>query len=105
MATTVPPTHITILDDMGAAVTDNTVGPYQDGSTINLTCMSSGGKEPNEIELQMNNSRQTLAPPTSSGCVKNLDATGQPRRSSSRSKSNIQSGCLCFVFQVFRRQE
>lgn len=42
----VPPTHITILDDGGAAVMDNVVGPYQDGATINLTCMSSGGKEP-----------------------------------------------------------
>ena len=40
-----PPSHITILDDQGAAVIDHTAGPYQDGASINLTCISSGGKE------------------------------------------------------------
>lgn len=40
----VPPTHLTILDTNGAAIRDHTVGPYTEGSSINLTCLSSGGK-------------------------------------------------------------
>lgn len=40
----VPPTHITILDTNGAAIRDHTVGPYSEGTSINLTCLSSGGK-------------------------------------------------------------
>ncbi|KAL5288106.1 hypothetical protein ACFFRR_008764 [Megaselia abdita] len=40
----VPPTHLTILDTNGAAIHDLTVGPYTEGASINLTCLSSGGK-------------------------------------------------------------
>ncbi|EAT42917.1 AAEL005560-PA, partial [Aedes aegypti] len=39
----VPPSKVTILDELGAAVMDNTVGPYRENADINLTCVSSGG--------------------------------------------------------------
>ncbi|KXJ73563.1 hypothetical protein RP20_CCG015559, partial [Aedes albopictus] len=39
----VPPSKVTILDELGAAVMDSTVGPYKENVDINLTCVSSGG--------------------------------------------------------------
>uniref|UniRef100_A0A182MPM5 Ig-like domain-containing protein n=1 Tax=Anopheles culicifacies TaxID=139723 RepID=A0A182MPM5_9DIPT len=41
---TVPPTKLTILDELGAAVLNNVVGPYRENADINLTCISSGGQ-------------------------------------------------------------
>lgn len=32
------------MDTNGAAIRDHTVGPYTEGTSINLTCLSSGGK-------------------------------------------------------------
>uniref|UniRef100_A0A182JN36 Sidestep protein n=1 Tax=Anopheles atroparvus TaxID=41427 RepID=A0A182JN36_ANOAO len=40
----VPPTKITILDELGAAVVNNLVGPYRESVDVNLTCISSGGQ-------------------------------------------------------------
>ncbi|XP_035899846.1 nephrin-like [Anopheles stephensi] len=40
----VPPTKLTILDELGAAVLNNVVGPYRENADINLTCISSGGQ-------------------------------------------------------------
>uniref|UniRef100_A0AAG5CY02 Sidestep protein n=1 Tax=Anopheles atroparvus TaxID=41427 RepID=A0AAG5CY02_ANOAO len=40
----VPPTKITILDELGAAVANNLVGPYRESVDVNLTCISSGGQ-------------------------------------------------------------
>ncbi|XP_053667704.1 nephrin [Anopheles marshallii] len=40
----VPPTKLTILDDQGAAVLNNVVGPYREHADTNLTCISSGGQ-------------------------------------------------------------
>ncbi|ETN58361.1 sidestep protein [Anopheles darlingi] len=40
----VPPTKITILDELGAAVLNNVVGPYRENADINLTCISTGGQ-------------------------------------------------------------
>lgn len=39
----VPPTQLIILDNEGATMTDNLIGPYREGANINITCMSSGG--------------------------------------------------------------
>ncbi|XP_055603399.1 nephrin [Uranotaenia lowii] len=39
----VPPSRVTILDDQGAEVQNNVVGPYREHTDINLTCISSGG--------------------------------------------------------------
>ncbi|XP_055634568.1 uncharacterized protein LOC129774711 isoform X2 [Toxorhynchites rutilus septentrionalis] len=39
----VPPSKLAILDEMGAAIQNNIVGPYQENTDINLTCVSSGG--------------------------------------------------------------
>lgn len=46
---TVPPTQLTILDHHGAAVRDQTSGPYLEGDSINLTCLSSGGVPPPRV--------------------------------------------------------
>lgn len=46
---TVPPTQLTILDHHGAAVRDQTAGPYLEGDSINLTCLSSGGVPPPRV--------------------------------------------------------
>ncbi|XP_055706645.1 uncharacterized protein LOC129803854 isoform X2 [Phlebotomus papatasi] len=45
----VPPTHLTVLDDQGAAVADHTIGPYREQATINITCLSSGGVPPPRV--------------------------------------------------------
>ncbi|XP_046809402.1 uncharacterized protein LOC111683162 [Lucilia cuprina] len=45
----VPPTQLTILDHQGAAVRDQTAGPYLEGDSINLTCLSSGGIPPPRV--------------------------------------------------------
>ncbi|XP_055387368.1 uncharacterized protein LOC129615952 isoform X2 [Condylostylus longicornis] len=45
----VPPKTLTILDTYGAAVTENVVGPYDEGANINLTCISSGGIPPPRV--------------------------------------------------------
>ncbi|XP_062129789.1 uncharacterized protein LOC133841379 isoform X1 [Drosophila sulfurigaster albostrigata] len=45
----VPPTQLTILDNNGAAVRDQTAGPYLEGDSINLTCLSSGGVPPPRV--------------------------------------------------------
>ncbi|XP_059609040.1 hemicentin-1 [Phlebotomus argentipes] len=45
----VPPTHLTVLDDLGAAVADHTIGPYREQATINITCLSSGGVPPPRV--------------------------------------------------------
>ncbi|XP_039431401.1 nephrin [Culex pipiens pallens] len=39
----VPPSKLVILDEQGAAVLNQLVGPYQESTDINLTCVSSGG--------------------------------------------------------------
>ncbi|XP_052863108.1 hemicentin-2-like [Anopheles cruzii] len=40
----VPPSKITILDELGAAVLNNVVGPYREHADVNLTCISTGGQ-------------------------------------------------------------
>ncbi|KAJ6645252.1 Hemicentin-1 [Pseudolycoriella hygida] len=45
----VPPTELIILDNQGATVTENTIGPYREGVSINVTCMSSGGIPPPRV--------------------------------------------------------
>lgn len=32
-----------ILDEQGASIIDNIIGPYREMSSINVTCLSSGG--------------------------------------------------------------
>ncbi|XP_017096812.3 neural cell adhesion molecule 1 [Drosophila bipectinata] len=45
----VPPTQLTILDHHGAEIRDQTAGPYLEGDSIDLTCLSSGGVPPPRV--------------------------------------------------------
>uniref|UniRef100_A0A6P4FBB0 Uncharacterized protein LOC108049650 n=1 Tax=Drosophila rhopaloa TaxID=1041015 RepID=A0A6P4FBB0_DRORH len=44
-----PPTQLTILDHHGAEIRDQTAGPYLEGDSIDLTCLSSGGVPPPRV--------------------------------------------------------
>ncbi|KAG5673612.1 hypothetical protein PVAND_003641 [Polypedilum vanderplanki] len=39
----VPPSHLVILNEHGSVVSNSVIGPYKEGSSVNITCMSSGG--------------------------------------------------------------
>lgn len=41
---TVPPTKLEIFDEQGFVASNNIIGPYREGSSVNITCMSTGGK-------------------------------------------------------------
>ena len=47
----VPPTQLLIVNDQGVAVTNTVIGPYKEGSSLNITCISSGGKYFNMVEF------------------------------------------------------
>ncbi|KAF4530082.1 hypothetical protein B566_EDAN001338 [Ephemera danica] len=40
----VPPEKLTILDEKSAGVTDHTIGPYNEGATVDITCIATGGR-------------------------------------------------------------
>jgi hypothetical protein len=43
---TVPPEGLIILDDTGTNIPHHILGPYNEGSSVNITCIATGGKEP-----------------------------------------------------------
>lgn len=47
-----PPTELIILDNQGATMTENTIGPYREGVSINVTCMSSGGIPVSNMQMK-----------------------------------------------------
>lgn len=40
----VPPEQLSILDDHGMHIQDYILGPYNEGSSLNVTCVATGGK-------------------------------------------------------------
>ncbi|XP_016929739.3 nephrin isoform X4 [Drosophila suzukii] len=40
----IPPESVIILDSKGATIKDHTLGPYNEGSGINITCVAIGGR-------------------------------------------------------------
>jgi hypothetical protein len=48
----VPPEKLLILDDKGTIIPHHILGPYNEGSSVNITCIATGGKNPGcEIRL------------------------------------------------------
>ncbi|CAH1981463.1 unnamed protein product [Acanthoscelides obtectus] len=39
----IPPEKLSVLDESGAHIPDYVLGPYNEGSSINVTCVSTGG--------------------------------------------------------------
>lgn len=48
-APTVPPTQLVILDHLGATQVDGAIGPYREGTSVNISCLSSGGVPPPRV--------------------------------------------------------
>lgn len=40
----VPPEKITVVNDKGEPVEDRFLGPFNEGASVNVTCVSTGGK-------------------------------------------------------------
>lgn len=40
----VPPEKIKILDDTGSHISHYILGPYNEGTSVNITCVATGGK-------------------------------------------------------------
>lgn len=41
---TVPPENVLILNEKGVHIPHYILGPYNEGSSINITCVSTGGE-------------------------------------------------------------
>lgn len=41
---TVPPEKLSVLDDSGLHIPDYLLGPHNEGSAVNITCVATGGK-------------------------------------------------------------
>lgn len=48
-AISVPPSKLTILNDLGEAITRPMVGPYSEGASVRVTCLASGGLPPPRV--------------------------------------------------------
>ncbi|KAJ8957708.1 hypothetical protein NQ318_017603 [Aromia moschata] len=45
----VPPEKLSVLDDTGLHIPDYILGPYNEGSSINITCVATGGRPPPRV--------------------------------------------------------
>lgn len=50
----VPPEKLLISDESGIHIPHYTIGPYNEGSSVNVTCVSTGGKSI-QMKLKCNN--------------------------------------------------
>lgn len=45
----VPPKNLSVFSEEGSVVSNSVIGPYTEGSSVNVTCMSTGGKYSSRI--------------------------------------------------------
>jgi hypothetical protein len=44
LSVAVPPEKLIIMDDKGTNIPHHILGPYNEGSSVNITCIATGGK-------------------------------------------------------------
>ncbi|XP_050508871.1 uncharacterized protein LOC126886070 [Diabrotica virgifera virgifera] len=45
----IPPEKLSVLDETGVHIPDYILGPYNEGSSINITCVATGGRPPPKV--------------------------------------------------------
>jgi neural cell adhesion molecule len=45
----IPPEQLSVLDETGVHISDYILGPYNEGSSINITCVATGGRPPPKV--------------------------------------------------------
>jgi hypothetical protein len=44
LSVAVPPEKLIVMDDKGTNIPHHILGPYNEGSSVNITCIATGGK-------------------------------------------------------------
>ncbi|RZC36618.1 C2-set 2 and/or ig domain containing protein, partial [Asbolus verrucosus] len=44
-----PPEKLSVLDETGVHISNYVLGPYNEGSSINITCVATGGRPPPRV--------------------------------------------------------
>jgi len=57
----VPPEKLLILDDKGTIIPHHILGPYNEGSSVNITCIAIGGKSP-ACEIRLLSHESSVCP-------------------------------------------